>query len=250
MNNYEKVLGLKVFNNNDIFKFTSNLNTSYSMIRNLLLSEKIKKVKKDLYAVCDIESKNVIADQYMIASKIKEDSYICYHSALEYYGIKNQVFYDVYVSSKKKFDSFEFDGYYYNYINSRYDFGIVKNGNVRVTNRERTFIDCINKTEFAGGNEELFLCLELIGKLDGNKILEYLRNYNSKKLYAKVGFMLELLNDVVGVDKYVIEECRKNINDKRYYFNNETQKSDNKYFSSWNLIVPKIFLTRGGLLHW
>lgn len=250
MNNYEKVLSLKVFNNEDIFKLTNNLNTSYSMLRNLLLSEKIKKVKKDLYTVCDIESKNVIADQYMIASKIKEDSYVCYHSALEYYGIKNQVFYDVYVSSKKRFTNFEFDGYYYNYIKSRHDFGILKSDSVRVTDKERTFIDCINKTELAGGNEELIICLELIGKLKGNKILEYLKYYNSKKLYAKVGFMLELLNDVVGVEKDIIEKCKENINDKRYYFNKETQKSDNKYFSDWNLIVPKIFLTRGELLHW
>ena len=49
-------------------------------------------------------------------------------------------------------------------------------GKVKVTDKERTFIDCIDKVELAGGNEELILCLELFGKLDGEKILKYLKN--------------------------------------------------------------------------
>lgn len=89
-----------------------------------------------------------------------------------------------------------------------------------------------------------------MGKLDGEKILEYLKRYNSQKLYAKVGFMLELLNDGFGVDEKVIEECRKNINERTYYFDNETKRSKNKYVGKWNLVVPEIFLNRGRTLHW
>lgn len=125
----------------------------------------------------------------------------------------------------------------------------MQKGKVRVTDKERTVIDCIDKTEFAGGDEELLLCLELIGKLDGERILEYLKHYDSQKLYAKVGFMLELLNDGFGVDEKVIEECRKSINKRTYYFDNETKKNKNKYVSKWNLVVPEIFLTRGRTLY-
>lgn len=250
MKNYEKILELKVFNMQDVCKLTDNINTAKSLIRTLLSLNYIKRVKHNLYAVCNIEFKSVIADQYMIASKIKDDSYISYHSAFDYYGVKNQMFYTVYVSSKKRFADFDFDGYDYSFVNSKYDFGIVQNGKVRVTDKERTVIDCIDKTELAGGDEELFLCLELIGKLDGKKILKYLKHYNSQKLYAKVGFMIELLNDGFGVDKKVIEECRKRINGRTYYFDNETKKNKNKYISKWNLVVPEIFLTRGGTLHW
>ncbi|MBO5476193.1 MAG: transcriptional regulator [Clostridia bacterium] len=250
MKNYERILSLKLFNVDDVCKLTGNINTAKSLIRNLLANGYIKRIKHNLYAVCDIEHKSVIADQYMIASKIKEDSYISYHSAFDYYGVKNQMFYTVYVSSKNKFENFEFDGYDYTFINSRYNFGIVQKEKVRVTDKERTVIDCIDKTGLAGGDEELLLCLELMGKLDGDKILEYLKHYHSKKLYAKVGFMLELLKDSFGVDKKVIEECKKNINDKRYYFDNETKRNENKCINRWNLIVPKIFLTRGGTLHW
>lgn len=178
--------------------------TAKSLIRNLLLFNYIKRIKHNLYAVCNIEFRSVIADQYMIASKIKDDSYISYHSAFDYYGVKNQMFYVVYTSSKKRFENFEFDGYDYTFVKSRYDFGIIQKGKVRVTDKERTVIDCIDKTELAGGDEELFLCLELMGKLNGDIILEYLKQYNSQKLYAKVGFMLEILNDGFGVDEKVM----------------------------------------------
>lgn len=250
MKNYERILELKVFNLQDVYKLTGNINTAKSLIRNLLLFNYIKRIKHNLYAVCNIEFKSVIADQYMIASKIKDDAYISYHSAFDYYGVKNQMFYVVYVSSRKRFENFEFEGYDYTFVNSKHNFGIIQNGKVRVTDKERTIVDCIDKTELAGGDEELFLCLELIGKIDGEKILEYLKYYNSQKLYAKVGFMLELLNDGFGVEKKIIEECRKKINTRTYYFDNETKRNKKKYVNRWNLIVPEIFLTRGKTLYW
>ena len=250
MKRYEKILTLKVFNVDDVYKLTGNMNTAKSIIRNLLLFGYIKRVKHNLYVVCNIEFKNTIPDQYMIASKIKEDAYISYHSALEYYGVKNQVFYDVYVSTKKRFANFEFEGISYRYINSKYDFGIVQDDKVRVTDKERTFIDCIDKVELAGGNEELIMCLELFGKIEGGKILQYLKKYNSSKLYAKVGFFLELFNEHYGVEQSIIEECRRKSKNKKLYFNEETKRMKNKYVKEWNLIVPQLFINKGEGLYW
>lgn len=244
MKRYEKILTLKVFNVDDVYNLTGNMNTAKSIIRSLLLFGYIKRVKHNLYVVCNIEFKSTIPDQYMIASKIKEDAYISYHSALEYYGVKNQVFYEVYVSTNKRFTNFEFEGISYKYINSKYDFGIVQNDKVRITDKERTFIDCIDKTELAGGNEELIMCLELFGKLDGDKILEYLKNYNSSKLYAKVGFFLELYKEDYGIKKSIVEKCRKKCENKRLYFNEETKRMKSKYIREWNLVVPKIYTNK------
>ena len=250
MKRYERILALKVFNVDDVYNLTGNMNTAKSIIRSLLLSGYIKRVKHNLYVVCNIEFKNTIPDQYMIASKIKEDAYISYHSALEYYGVKNQVFYEVYVSTEKRFENFEFEGISYKYIKSKYDFGIVQQGKVRMTDKERTFIDCIDKTELAGGNEELITCLELFGKLDGDKILEYLKKYNSSKLYAKVGFFVQLYNEHYGIQQNVIEKCKQNSKNKRLYFNEETKRMKSKFVKEWNLVVPKIFTNKGEGLYW
>lgn len=250
MKNYEKVLHLGVFELKDICKLTGNINTAKSLIRNLLLNGYIKRIKHNLYAVCDVAFRNTIPSQYEIASKIKKDAYISYHSALEYYGVKNQVFYQVYVATEKRFPDFEFEGITYKYINSKYNFGIMQERSVRVTDKERTVIDCIDRPELAGGNEELFVCLELMIGLDEDKMLQYLKQYNSPRLYAKVGFMLELLNEHFGLSEKMIEECRKNIHQGTCYFDSETRKQKSKYISKWNLIVPEIFLTRGRTIYW
>ena len=239
MTNYEKILKFKVFNLGDIYNLTGNINSAKSIIRSMLSKNYIKRIKHNLYAVCDIEFKNTIPDQYMIASKIKDDSYISYHSALEYYGVKNQFFYEVYVSTSKRFESFEFDGFLYKFINSKYDFGVIENDKVRVTDKERTLI-----------NEELIMCLELLGKLDEEKILKYLKEYNSKKLYSKVGFFLKLFQKNYGISNSSINTCKRNSEKKKLYFNEETKKMKSKYVKEWNLIIPEIFLNKGEGLFW
>lgn len=250
MKRYEKILNLKVFNFKDVYEMVGNVNTAKSIIKDLLVVGYIKRVKHNLYVVCNIEFRNTIPDQYMIASKIKEDAYISYHSALEYYGVKNQVFYEVYVSTSKRFKNFEFEGISYKYIKSKYSFGILQKGKVKITDKERTFIDCIERTELAGGNEELIMCLELLGRLEGEKILKYLKTYNSSKLYAKVGYFLELFKEHYGIEQIVIEKCKEKIENKKLYFNEETKRMKSKYIKEWNLIVPKIFTNKGEGIYW
>lgn len=250
MKNYKEMLNLKVFNMQDINNLTHNERTSKSIIQRMLKNGYIKRIKYNLYAVCDLEYGCVIPDQYIIGSKIQDDSFISYHSAFDYYGVKNQVFYLVYVSSKNKFNEFDFDGYSYAFVKNKYDFGVIQKGKVRITDKERTVLDNINKPDLAGGNEELIMCLELMTQLDNNKIIEYLKYYNSKKLYAKVGFVLERFKEDLGISEEVIQECHKNICNTHYYFDSETKKLKNKFISKWNLIVPEMYLTRGEGIYW
>ena len=250
MKYYDKILDLGVFTKKDIEKIVQNSKTAESFLTRSLKKGYIKRIKQNYYVAMDIVNNCPLYNKYIIATKLDHSNYISYHSALEYYGVKNQVFYEVYVSTEKRFTNFEFEGISYKYINSKYDFGIVQDDKVRITDKERTFIDCIDKTELAGGNEELIMCLELFGKLDGNKILEYLKKYNSSKLYGKVGFFLELFKEHYGVEQDIIEECRSKSENKKLYFNEETKRMKSKYIKEWNLVVPKIFTNKGEGLYW
>ena len=74
MKNYKEILKLKVFNMQDINNLTHNENTSKTLIQRMLKNNYIKRIKHNLYVVCDLEYKSVIPDQYMIGSKIHDDS--------------------------------------------------------------------------------------------------------------------------------------------------------------------------------
>lgn len=250
MKGYEELLELKVFNMQDTYKKIGNINTAKKTINRLLKEKLIKKVKYNLYTICDMGNKMSISNKHMIASKIKEDSFICYHSALDYYGLRNQVFYVEYIATSKKFEDFEFENFTYTWVNNKLKFGIVEENKIRVTDKERTVLDCINKSELAGGEEELYLSLELIQKLDNYKILEYLKKYNSKSLYVKTGFILELLKNRLGTTEELIKECKKHVKNSKIYFSEKTKTSDSKFIKEWNLVVPEMFIKRGGTLYW
>lgn len=123
-----------------------------------------------------------------VACAITDTAYISHHSAFKYYGLANQVFYEVYVSSEIKFNHFEYGHVTYKYVASRMKEGIVEAKNttgVRITDLERTVIDSIKDFNKIGGLEELLYCLESIHYLDENKLRRSLDIYNIQGLYQK-----------------------------------------------------------------
>jgi predicted transcriptional regulator of viral defense system len=235
---YNKLLELKVFSFNDLMVIFKNKNAVNQVIYRMLHKGYIIKIKYNLYAVINIVTKSVIPDEYMIASKITKTSYVSYHSSMDYYGKKNQVFYYIYVSSDSKFKDFEFNGMLYKYVKSKINVGIDNKNNVKVTDIERTVIDCINNIDLAGGQEELFKCLDLVGKLNNDKLIKYLKAYNQKKLYKKVGFIFEKYKIQFDISDKLLTLCLDTKTTTKYYFDKETKNIDNKYINKWNLIVP------------
>jgi predicted transcriptional regulator of viral defense system len=108
------------------------------------------------------------------------------------------VFYEIYVSSEKRFDDFEFNGITYKYVSSKISSGVIEPKNtqgIRVTTLERTVVDSIKDFEKIGGLEELLNCIESISHLNENKLIKYLDAYNLQFLYQKAGFLLEHYKD-------------------------------------------------------
>ncbi|MBQ2835870.1 MAG: hypothetical protein IJE68_03450 [Clostridia bacterium] len=250
MNNYEKIIYIKVFDFQDICKLTGNSNTAKSLIKAELEKNHIKKVKHNLYVVCNLENNNPIGHPFMIGSKVSKDSYISYRSALEFHSNSEEIYSQISISSQNKFEDFKFNNYSYKYISSQLKFGIEEINRVRVTDKERTLIDCVNKPELAGGSEFLVTSLELIGKINGEKLLKYLSYYKSRKLYAKVGFMLNWLNYVFDVEQKIIDECYVKAGSVKYYFDLETKNQNNRYIKYWNLIIPEEILSKGEEQYW
>lgn len=248
MNRYEKVIHKKVFNFEDICELTGNVNTAKSLIKAELEKKHIQKIQHNLYVVCDLQSQKPIGTPYQIGSKITKDSFISYRSALEYYAKIQSTSRIICVSSKRKFEGFRFKGYSYKYFSNKGDFGISNTKGIRITDKERTVLDCIDKPELAGGDEKLVHHLELVGKLNGNKILKYLPNYNSKKLYTKVGFMLGWLNYAFKVEQDVIDYCRGRRARTNYYFNENSK--NNVLISKWGLRISKEILAGDEEQYW
>lgn len=244
MKHYEKLIDMGSFTRNDVCILLGNGAAAHSLLYDYTQKGLIERVRRDLYVAISLETKQPVKNRYAIASKISEDSYITHHSAFEYYGCANQVYYEIYVSGNKNFCEFDYDGVTFRYMKPHISEGIVNNQNgVRVTDIERTILDSINDFEKVGGLEELLKCIEQVPSVKEDKLISYLGIYNSKGLYQKTGYILEHFRSMLNLSDDFFQKCLSNIpKSKRYLYKSE-YKRDFILNKKWNLYVPDNLLS-------
>ena len=158
MNLYFELLKKPVFNMEEVNEFYNNIYSARSAIKRLMKEGMVAKIRNNMYTCISGETGAPVANRFQIASHITPTSYVSHHTAMEYYGITDQVYYDVYVSSCTSFRDFAFDGYTYCFVPSKNSEGIEKppySGGVAVTNLERTIVDSIKDMDKISGIEEV-----------------------------------------------------------------------------------------------
>ena len=235
---YKELAALRCFTYKDMIQLTGSENAALWQIRNYLQKGYIERVRRDLYAVISMETGQAIPNRYQIASRVTDDACVSHHSAFEYYGYGNQVFYDVYFATEKRVRPFSYDGVNYRPVPHLGNAGVIETDNgVRVTSLERTVIDSIADFKKIGGLEELLRCLLLIPSLDYNMLLVALELYGRGQLYQKAGYILEALKDELSLPEHFFAECEKRSSaSKTYLFE---KQSDFVLHDRWKLFAPK-----------
>jgi len=240
----EELYKLKVFHFKDAKGIFGSEDNTRTMLQNYKKEGLIIPIRRDLYTVSDLSSESYLVSKFEIGSNITSTSYLSYHSALEYHGIAHQVFYELYIMSQNKFNEFEFDGITYKHCKQVIKSGIEIPANdllVRVTDLERTVIDCIDRIDYAGGLEELINSFSLITYLDENKLKEYLESYNKAFLFQKAGFLLSYFKEETKLDDDFFSYCKKNTGKSTRYLT--TKEETSAYFLDWKLCAPENILS-------
>lgn len=236
MKHYEKLLALGCFSKHDIERITGSEAAAKWLCQDYLKKGYIERVKRDLYVAISLETRQSVASRYRIASHISDDATVSFHSAFEFYGYANQVFYEVQVTSANRFRDFDYDGVTYKRIAPRITGGIVESGGVRVTTLERTVIDCIHLFEKVGGLEELLRCVDLIPTLDEAALAECLAEYGSRFLYQKTGYLLSPFAASLGLSPNFFDLCKVNLPKGKSYLYSNTQGF--VWHEQWKLYAP------------
>jgi predicted transcriptional regulator of viral defense system len=206
----------------------------------LLKGNMALKIRNGLYTCVSGENGGPVANRFQVASAITPSSYVSHHTAFEYYGTADQVFYEVYVGSQTRFHDFEFDGYTYHYVKEQMRDGIVSpefSGGIKVTDKERTIADSIKDLNRIAGLEEVLSCVVSVNSIDETKMLKYLAEYDSAFLYQKTGFILSEYQTELGISNEFIKICNnRSGNSKRYLTNGISEPG---YSGEWKLVYPK-----------
>ena len=242
MKYYEQLLKLEAFKLSEVEQLTGSVDAAKQLLIRYVEKGFVKKVKRNLYYCVNLENRNSTANRFIVGSNINPTAYLSYHSALEYHGLAHQTFYEVYVASDKVFRNFEFENITYKYVSCPFYNGVVvpeSNSKIRVTNVERTFIDCIKNIDLAGGTEELFQCLDSFLTLNNDRLLEYLELYDIQFLYQKAGYIFERYKIDFGIKDELIDACQQKVGEGIRYFDEDARAGNGVLVKKWNLIIPK-----------
>ncbi len=243
---YKDFYEQKVFTLGDVKNRYKGRNTPGSL--NLLIHNSkahgyIGSVKKGLYYTIPhgFSVEDYKADKYLIASRLSPAAVIAYHSALEFHGVAQSVFNQVFVLTRARMANLDFQGTQFTGVIGHLNFGcmnLMREGvAIRVTDRERTLVDCIDRLRYAGGLEEYFKSAEGFPSINFQRIEEYLKRYKKINLYAKVGFLLTLFEKKWSFPADVRRRMRNKIRKKVYYLDHE--KKENVLNKEWNLMIPE-----------
>ncbi|MFP3952299.1 MAG: type IV toxin-antitoxin system AbiEi family antitoxin [Candidatus Bathyarchaeia archaeon] len=168
----------------------------------LLNQGKIDRVRRGLYTGIDPITGEPVADRFIVASKIRLDYYLGYHTALDFYGSTYSYRSESQVCVKpgQRFREFRYRGVTYTPVytsdtrrgiqTTRY-----RGHSIRVCGKERLLIECIDRPGHIGGWEQTLKSLQVLGGIRHEMIPTLLADRGSQKLIRKTGYILELLKD-------------------------------------------------------
>jgi predicted transcriptional regulator of viral defense system len=250
MKYYEDFLKLEVFNLDDAQKVVGSIENAKVILNSYVKKGLIKRVRRNLYCAINLENREAVADRYLVASKINNNAYLTYHSAIEVHGLSHQISFIVYVASEQKISDFEFEGVLYKYVGKGYRDGITHyrlNNKIRLTDLEKTVVDCLDRLDYCGGVYELDEILKICRVLDEVKLGKYLEIYDKQLLYKKAGYFLERYQHSLGITDVFLHQIEKKTGNTRRYIDEEAKDGNGILIKRWGLIVPKALEEKGGI---
>ena len=238
MNLYFELLQEPVFTTDYVNQYYNNVESTRSALKRLMKQKLIMKIRNNLYTCISGETGSPVANRFQIACMVTKNAYISHHTAIEYYGMSDQVYYDVYVSSEKRFQEFVFDGYTYKYISTKTQAGVETvrySGGIRVTDLEKTLIDSVKDMDKISGIEEIIAFIRAIRKLNEQKLFKYLEEYQNQFLYQKLGYLMETYCTATGLTDTFYRVCLEHIGKSKRYLSKDIYQGI--YNAKWKMIV-------------
>ena len=148
---------------------------------------------------------------FLIARKLVNPYYVGFLSALNYYGITEQVATTTYVVTikKKQAVGFHAQNYYFVSMDKKRFFGIAEEwiGDLKfnISDKEKTIIDCLFIPEYSGGLTEVAKAFK--GKLNYEKLYEYALKTEDLATIKRLGYMLETLKVKTPITEKLLKKA-------------------------------------------
>lgn len=213
---------------------------------------KVRRLKRGLYQSRPIGMKDFPAPSpSLVASRLAPDAVLSHQSAFETLGFAHTTFSKLatYWTNSPR-HSVKIKGVSYQPILhpeplrrvGKQEWGVetIKLAGlaVRVTHRERTFVDALQAPHWMGGWEEFCQCVNKISHFNFEKMLEYASLINSPALYSRLGFFLQVNQKRFYVKKEILEALQKKKSRTRIHLVSG-DRQHGVLDKKWNVLFPE-----------
>lgn len=174
--------------------------------------------------------------EFVIASLVAEPCYIAYWTALSHHGFTEQVPGTVFVATRKRIKTREILGAKLRFIflSPHKFFGfeeITMSGRkIKISDREKTIIDCLDKPRCCGGIEEAAKSIHYAkSEIDFGRLADYAIKMKNNAVVKRLGFILDFLGLKSG-------NLKKKISPS-YSVLDPTKEKKGKRNMKWRLLV-------------
>ncbi len=225
---------------------TSDDKTVTAMLGQHVRAGNIKRVARGLYASVPkhADSKSWWVDRLLVASRLRPDGVIGYHSALEAHGYAYSAEFDVQVIASGEPGSFETADFTCRFVRPAAPLGpdsvttLDRVGqSVGVTTLERTVADVFDRPDLAGGAEELFNSLDLIVRLDAEKLAQHLAANGNATAAGVAGWWLERHREPLRVPDAALDAIRV-LAPRQTRHALGAVAGEGRPASGWNVVLP------------
>ena len=225
------------------------LGKSYNAIADLL-SDLVKRkiivrLKAGKYLIIPQEmgsGENYLGNWYIAGKEIinSHKYYIAFYSAMNYWGMLTQPLIKIFIATpKRQIIPREMIGkMIFVAVKEKYIWGIKEEWinnkeKIRISNIEKTIIDCLTYPQYCGGITEIAKGIWIVkDKIDYKILVNFVNRQNKNVVAKRLGYLLELLN-IGGLN--IILELKKYLKD-RYDLFDPTLSIKRMNKNSWRLI--------------
>lgn len=183
------------------------------LLHDLMKNKWVERIERGKYLIVPLEAgwkAEHGTHPFLIARKLISPYYIGFLSALNYYGITEQVSRTIFVATTKKKHPLNFHEQKYHFVSldKKRFFGIneewVNNLKFNISDKEKTVVDCLFIPEYSGSLTEIVKAFK--EKLDYEKLYEYAVKMNDLATLKRLGYLLELLKTKTPITKKLLKK--------------------------------------------
>lgn len=213
--------GKNVFGTRNAYDILGEGKATRDTLERLVKKGWLERIEKGKYLIVPLEAgpdRVWTEDAFVIVGHLVSPSMVAYWSALHYWNLTEQVPRVTFVQTpaRKENRAPKVLGMQFRIVRVKEErfFGshvfTAGESPVRVTDREKTIIDCLDRPDLSGGVSEVAKALqEVEGELDWRRTTEYLRRFGSGAVVKRLGFLVESIQSAHSPGPELIDQWQR-----------------------------------------